>query len=289
MSIPLWIFLIGTEPRMLAVQSLTTAFQHRPYLHFKIPFPNICSLYPRIPPNSYRTTQGMMLQSMFSRRIRFHWNPKLLRGSPLSGRKCSVSSVDSENAGTAPVPLKDLPSSTIYLYEDRTKTHIYLVGTFHLSKISADDVRSVIRAARPRAVMIELCPDRYVQMFGNRSAINHNASTVHRTGSQILVLRRSGNTSVPKSGTLRIGKALSGIYSTYRHSGVAVGGEFNAAQEEATRLGSACHLVLGDMDAKETLDKVKHRVLRALFSALTPTRPCSWPMCGVAPAGAPKG
>jgi hypothetical protein len=232
------------------VHDSASAFQyHLPSFAPKL-CQKVCRKQPQLGGNLFSTPLPLFKMPRLHRIVNRHSYRRC------SSTCCSVASHFATNSDAIPIPLNRLPSSTIYLYENSTRTHVYLVGTFHLSKISANDVRTVIRATRPRAVMVELCPDRYVQMFGNRTGLNQNASTAHRNVSQILTMRRNGNSTAPKSGTIRIGKALSGIYNTYRHSGVAVGGEFHAAQEEAKKLGDACHLVLGDMDAKETLDLV---------------------------------
>lgn len=40
------------------------------------------------------------------------------------------------------------------------RPQIFLVGTAHVSKASAEEVRDMIRLVRPQAVMVELCPPR---------------------------------------------------------------------------------------------------------------------------------
>jgi hypothetical protein len=42
---------------------------------------------------------------------------------------------------------------------------VYLVGTAHVSRQSAEDVRRVIRALRPQNVVVELCSSRTAVMF----------------------------------------------------------------------------------------------------------------------------
>lgn len=49
-----------------------------------------------------------------------------------------------------PVPIEDLPPSVAYLYDEPSNSHIYIVGTFHLSALSAQDVRTTINLTNPR-------------------------------------------------------------------------------------------------------------------------------------------
>ena len=228
--------------------------------------------------------------------------------TPLHEGMTTNSTVSLKTDSTIPIPLHKLPTSTAYLYDEETRTHIYLVGTFHLSQVSAQDVRSVIRTVRPGYVMVELCPDRYTQMFGNHSTFFSNASKPKLSGTHLM--RRSANSSAPRAGTLRIGKALSTIYGAFRQSGVEVGSEFLAAQQEAARLGGECRLVLGDMDAKETLEQVtappaarparyrrtppprcaaRHAIFPRIRARPSRAAAGSSPTCGPAAAGARRG
>lgn len=56
---------------------------------------------------------------------------------------------------------------------------VYLVGTAHISKKSAEEVRSVIRAVRPDTVFLELCDARAAAM---RSKMMSADGFVHSTG-----------------------------------------------------------------------------------------------------------
>ena len=48
-----------------------------------------------------------------------------------------------------PVPKESLPASVAYYYDIQTATHVYLVGCFHISAVSAEDVRIVIQKTKP--------------------------------------------------------------------------------------------------------------------------------------------
>ena len=60
----------------------------------------------------------------------------------------------------APVQPTALPCTLDPLLVQRLPEALYLVGTAHVSKKSADLAYHVVRAARPDAVMVELCWDR---------------------------------------------------------------------------------------------------------------------------------
>ena len=108
-----------------------------------------------------------------------------------------------------------LPKSTIYLYEEQSKTHVYLIGTFHLSRASAEDVRTVIRCVRPRTVMIELCEGRYMQMMSG-SQLGLNSTSILRE----MQSRRNHSRIPPVSrGTMRIARAVAGFYGAYKKTG----------------------------------------------------------------------
>lgn len=49
-----------------------------------------------------------------------------------------------------PVPIEELPPSVAYIYDEPSNSHIYIVGTFHLSALSAQDVRTTINLTSPR-------------------------------------------------------------------------------------------------------------------------------------------
>lgn len=52
----------------------------------------------------------------------------------------------------------------------REPLHLYLVGTAHVSAQSAEDVRAVVRAVQPDAVVVELCRSRQAVMYPPQQA-----------------------------------------------------------------------------------------------------------------------
>ena len=68
------------------------------------------------------------------------------------------------SAATSPVP-----ETMSYLRDLRSGSEVYLVGTAHISRKSADEVRSVIRSVKPDVVFVELCRARADAMRAARS------------------------------------------------------------------------------------------------------------------------
>ena len=54
----------------------------------------------------------------------------------------------------------NIPGTMSYLRDLRTGNEVYLIGTAHVSKKSAEEVRDVIQAVRPDTVFVELCEKR---------------------------------------------------------------------------------------------------------------------------------
>ena len=65
-------------------------------------------------------------------------------------------------AGTSSTP--PVPETMSYLRNLRNGDEVYLVGTAHISRKSADEVRNVIRSVRPDTVFLELCDARAAAM-----------------------------------------------------------------------------------------------------------------------------
>ena len=57
-----------------------------------------------------------------------------------------------------------VPETMSYLRNLRNGDEVYLIGTAHISRKSADEVRSVIRSVRPDTVFLELCDTRAAAM-----------------------------------------------------------------------------------------------------------------------------
>jgi len=130
---------------------------------------------------------------------------------------------------------------------------------------SADEIREVIEAVKPCAVMIELCPSRYAAMFPNRkqSRVQARAALSEQVNVSIPLRGRDGmggdetdTDGVPDvaQGTETVDRALRGAYGLMDRLGMKPGRDFVAAVDAANAVDA--QLVLGDRDAFETMEKI---------------------------------
>ena len=139
---------------------------------------------------------------------------------------------------------------------------------------SADEIRQVIEAVQPRAVMLELCPSRYAAMFPNRNESRVAASAVLSERVSVSFPQRgkdgkgeegSGKVQDMAQGTQTVDWALRGVYRLMNHLGMKPGRDFVAAVDAANTVGA--QLVLGDRDSLETMAKIAAlRDLREVFN-----------------------
>jgi hypothetical protein len=177
-----------------------------------------------------------------------------------------------------PVRPEELPACTVYLYDKSTRTHVYLVGSIHTSESSAEEVRQVIEAVQPRAVMLELCPSRFASMFPRRrkqglatdqilsAPINVSVPLESRAVEQEGVDALEGKpgaqggrgTAQSKEdkaqGTLVVNRALRGVYRLLGCIGMKPGRDFVAAVDVARLQGA--QIVLGDRDVFTTMEQI---------------------------------
>lgn len=123
-------------------------------------------------------------------------------------------------------------------------TEYTLLGTAHVSKASADEVRGLIRSGEFDAVAIELCPTRYRSIVEPDALEKMDLFQVIRQG---------------KAGMVAASLAL-GAYQqrVAEESGIAPGEEMKAAIEEAK--GAGLPLLLIDRDIGITLKRVYRSV-----------------------------
>ena len=62
-----------------------------------------------------------------------------------------------------------VPETMSYLRDLRTGNEVFLVGTAHISRKSAEEVRSVIKSVKPDTVFLELCAARAAAMRSSTS------------------------------------------------------------------------------------------------------------------------
>ncbi len=116
---------------------------------------------------------------------------------------------------------------------------IYLVGTAHVSKKSADLAESVIREIQPDTVAVELCQPRYLSLKDPERWKNTNVVEVIRQGRSSLLLVQLILSSFQR----RVGKQL----------GVKPGEEMMRAVEVAEDIGA--ETVMADREVKITLSR----------------------------------
>ncbi|GFR92045.1 TraB domain-containing protein [Elysia marginata] len=149
------------------------------------------------------------------------------------------------SAERVPVPISDLPETVTLLEKDGCQ--VYLVGTAHFSKESQDDVSKVIQATKPHVIMVELCQSRVNILKMDEAKILEEAKNINLATIQ-QVIKRNG----VMQGVLNILLLNMSAYIT-KELGMAPGGEFRVAFNEARKLKGGCRFILGDRPIQITL------------------------------------
>ncbi|TDX31510.1 pheromone shutdown-related protein TraB [Modicisalibacter xianhensis] len=119
-------------------------------------------------------------------------------------------------------------------------TRYTLLGTAHVSRASADEVRELIRSGEYDAVAIELCESRYKSLTEPDSLANQDLFEVFRQG---------------KAGMVAASLALGAFQQRVaEQSGIEPGAEMRAAVKESQR--ATLPLVLVDRDVGVTLKRI---------------------------------
>lgn len=156
---------------------------------------------------------------------------------------------------------------TVSLLTTPYGSKVYLVGTAHFSLESQDDVSLVIRNVRPDIVMVELCPARI-------HILNHDEKTLLEEARDInfAKIRNIIQASGVINGAFYV-LLLNMSAKLTKELGMAPGGEFRRALEEARRLPN-CLLHLGDRPINITLQRALHglsfwQTLKLIFKLAT--------------------
>jgi pheromone shutdown protein TraB len=152
---------------------------------------------------------------------------------------------DNDLTKRVPVPISDLPETVTLLQKDGC--FVYVVGTAHFSKESQDDVSRVIQATKPHVIMVELCQSRVNILKMDEAKILEEAKNINMSTIQ-QVIKRNGF----MQGVLNILLLNMSAYIT-KELGMAPGGEFRVAFNEARRLKGGCKFILGDRPIQITL------------------------------------
>ncbi|BFZ08267.1 hypothetical protein BsWGS_11306 [Bradybaena similaris] len=146
-----------------------------------------------------------------------------------------------------PASITDLPETVTLLHRDGCL--VYVVGTAHFSRESQDDVSKVIQATKPHVIMVELCQSRVNILKMDEAKILEEAKNINMTTIQ-QVIKRNGF----MQGILNILLLNMSAYIT-KELGMAPGGEFRVAFNEARKLKGGCRFILGDRPIQITLQR----------------------------------
>ncbi|CAK0800848.1 unnamed protein product [Prorocentrum cordatum] len=162
------------------------------------------------------------------------------------------------------------PETVSYLRDSAAEREVYLIGTSHVSRRSADDVRDAIHAVQPDRVLVELCRKRAKRL---RSAGSDNPGA--GLGKKILrdlqglLLRSGARPGLGVEVLMKLGFA--GLYAVLRQYGLVPGVDFRAALEEADRRGlPVCY---GDRDIDQTLGRLREALSEVSWSLLASPPP----------------
>ncbi|KAK9818306.1 hypothetical protein WJX72_010357 [[Myrmecia] bisecta] len=137
------------------------------------------------------------------------------------------------------------PDTTLYLRNLDNGAEIFLVGTAHVSRKSAEQVQQMIQVVKPEVVMLELDATRARKL--------RSQSTSEQGSFLKDFLAHMGMPGAAFSESL-LKAGMSGFYHVLRTLGLDPGLEFKVAIEEAERTGA--RLVYGDQDAQVTMKRL---------------------------------
>lgn len=152
-----------------------------------------------------------------------------------------------ERIATRSVDEENLPS-TVTVLNGNFGEKVYLIGTAHFSTESCEDVRKVIREAKPDVVVIELCRGRTDIVHNDEKRLLELAGEVNSTK----ILRQIREKGVV-SGLMTFFLLHMSAHIT-KQLGMAPGSEFRTAHNEAQRI-PGCKVMFGDRPVSVTLQR----------------------------------
>ncbi|EKX51980.1 hypothetical protein GUITHDRAFT_134290 [Guillardia theta CCMP2712] len=127
---------------------------------------------------------------------------------------------------------------------------IFVVGTSHISRKSAEDVDRVIRAVRPDNVVVELCRSRAGIMYADGGDVEKSNALSIWGNDPIKALSRSISLGGPVALLLRVLLARNPVLQqTLKETGI----DFRAARKAAEDVGAT--IVLGDRPIEITIER----------------------------------
>ena len=143
-----------------------------------------------------------------------------------------------------------------------SEKEIFLVGTSHVSKRSAQETEDTIRLIKPDVIAVELCEERLDQLKeqmkeeGDGKKERENKSFLR----DFFAIVKNVSSQKSDMGALDacLAIALKAFYASLKSSGMEPGEEFRVAIREAARLNAK--LVLADRDVNKTLRALRRSV-----------------------------
>jgi pheromone shutdown protein TraB len=184
-------------------------------------------------------------------------------------------------------PVSTLPETVSMIRDARKPRDIYLLGTAHVSKRSADEARDLIRLVQPSTVFVELCPARAAKLRAGHTEDDfmrdiRRAAQKQLAASPLAGLAAASPALTNLGGAGPLARLLGGgagsggsggpgakdpfeflfkrLYGMFKAYGVVPGLEFKVAMEEAERIGA--EVVCGDRSQTETLDRLRRAAAR---------------------------
>lgn len=183
--------------------------------------------------------------------------------------------------GRARPPPPALPPSVGVGHERASGARVLFVGCVHGAAASADDVASVIGAASPDALVLELCRARLDALEaamrrdhgvasgdggggggdGGHGGGQQEARQPRQSASFAHLRRTFGGV-----GPAVVAALLNAVYDVQKRAGVDPGVEFKSALMAIREAPTGCRVVCGDADARDTVRELSLAVLRPLRS-----------------------
>ncbi|GJQ70444.1 hypothetical protein Trydic_g22863 [Trypoxylus dichotomus] len=139
----------------------------------------------------------------------------------------------------------NLPETVTLLKHPITGAKVYLVGTAHFSQESKDEVVQIMNFVQPHIVVLELCDARISILQLDEAAVLEEARNINMENIMSTIRRNGVYYGITYLLLLNLNAHLT------KQFGMAPGGEFRVAFQEAQKLG--CAVKLGDRPIRITL------------------------------------
>uniref|UniRef100_A0A7S0CDZ2 TraB family protein n=1 Tax=Proboscia inermis TaxID=420281 RepID=A0A7S0CDZ2_9STRA len=145
---------------------------------------------------------------------------------------------------------------------------VHLLGTAHISSVSAQLAGRVVRETSPDAVFVELDAKRVDRVFLPESEANQQLVSNAPTAVQSNTKKSPFGfiETIKKAPAALVGKTISNMYKKLESDGLNAGEEFSVAVNEGLKLNAA--IVLGDRDVDVTLQRLTTAISKTNFKQL---------------------